>query len=162
MSGNRSATAMSAEPNLTPILDMVFQLITFFMLSISFKEASVDTRIHLPMFGSASPSSEDHQQDVVVLNISDNGTLSVYGHPCDLDEYLTHEATTIRAKYASEQKDSGDQELLATAVIRADKATPFTKLNQVLQACKKHGFRKVTLKVLGPAGTAETTDQVEL
>ena len=33
----------SAEPNLTPILDMVFQLITFFMLVISFKTAAIDT-----------------------------------------------------------------------------------------------------------------------
>ena len=32
----------SAEPNLTPILDMVFQLITFFMLVINFKTAAMD------------------------------------------------------------------------------------------------------------------------
>ena len=31
-----------AEPNLTPILDMVFQLITFFMLVINFKTAAID------------------------------------------------------------------------------------------------------------------------
>ena len=30
------------EPNLTPILDMVFQLITFFMLVINFKGAAMD------------------------------------------------------------------------------------------------------------------------
>lgn len=162
MSGNRTAAGMSAEPNLTPILDMVFQLITFFMLSISLKAASVDARIHLPVFGSARPSSEEHQQDVVVLNINESGMLSVYGHPCDLDEYLRHEATAIRAKAESDGKETDEHELRATAVIRADKETPFTKLNEVLQACKQHGFRKVTLKVLGPGGTAETTDQVDL
>jgi biopolymer transport protein ExbD len=34
--------ASNAEPNLTPILDMVFQLITFFMLVINFKSAAMD------------------------------------------------------------------------------------------------------------------------
>ena len=37
-----------AEPNLTPILDMVFQLITFFMLVINFKSASLDLSLRLP------------------------------------------------------------------------------------------------------------------
>ena len=32
-----SLRKVKAEPNLTPILDMVFQLITFFMLVINFK-----------------------------------------------------------------------------------------------------------------------------
>ncbi len=36
MSGSL-ATAANAEPNLTPMLDMVFQLVTFFMLVINFK-----------------------------------------------------------------------------------------------------------------------------
>src|SRR5436190_1151310 len=43
------------EPNLTPILDMVFQLITFFMLVINFKSASMDLSLRLPVVGSARP-----------------------------------------------------------------------------------------------------------
>ena len=55
MSGSLSHGA-SAEPNLTPMLDMVFQLITFFMLVINFKSAQLDMSLKLPIFGSLVPS----------------------------------------------------------------------------------------------------------
>jgi len=42
MSGALPGSSVKSEPNLTPILDMVFQLITFFMLVINFKSAELD------------------------------------------------------------------------------------------------------------------------
>ena len=38
-----------AEPNLTPLLDMVFQLITFFMLVINFSSENYDARVLTPI-----------------------------------------------------------------------------------------------------------------
>ena len=48
-------SADTAEPNLTPMLDMVFQLVTFFMLVINFQAASLDMSLKLPVVGSARP-----------------------------------------------------------------------------------------------------------
>lgn len=53
MSASVGGSGQKAEPNLTPILDMVFQLITFFMLVINFKSASMDLELKLPVLGSA-------------------------------------------------------------------------------------------------------------
>ena len=55
MSGSLPGGGVKAEPNLTPILDMVFQLITFFMLVINFKAAELDLSLQLPVLGSAKP-----------------------------------------------------------------------------------------------------------
>ena len=55
MSGSVSSE-VTADPNLTPLLDMVFQLITFFMLVINFKSAELDLALDLPVVGSARPS----------------------------------------------------------------------------------------------------------
>ena len=44
-------TEVKSEPNLTPMLDMVFQLITFFMLVINFKAAEIDQNLSLPVVG---------------------------------------------------------------------------------------------------------------
>ena len=55
MSSVHSQQQKSAEPNLTPILDMVFQLITFFMLVMNFKAAEIDATLLLPVIGSAKP-----------------------------------------------------------------------------------------------------------
>ena len=48
MSGSMTDTSR-CEPNLVPILDMVFQLITFFMLVVNFKATEVDRELTLPV-----------------------------------------------------------------------------------------------------------------
>jgi biopolymer transport protein ExbD len=67
MSGSASSTKL--EPNLTPILDMVFQLITFFMLVINFKAAELDLTLKLPVLGSAKPLPEGPNTKILVLNV---------------------------------------------------------------------------------------------
>jgi biopolymer transport protein ExbD len=57
------------DPNLTPILDMVFQLITFFMLVINFKAAELDLSLKLPVLGSARPLPEGATTKILVLNV---------------------------------------------------------------------------------------------
>ena len=59
----------SAEPNLTPILDMVFQLITFFMLVMNFKAAELDLSLQLPVLTSAKPLPEGTKVKLLVLNV---------------------------------------------------------------------------------------------
>jgi biopolymer transport protein ExbD len=83
----------SAEPNLTPILDMVFQLITFFMLVINFKTAAMDLDLKLPVVGSARPVDTQGQEDLLILNINSQGQLRVYGQLIsDVGSYIGHEA----------------------------------------------------------------------
>ena len=155
MAMTRSRSTKTAEPNLTPILDMVFQLITFFMLVVSFKTASLDPGIRLPVVGTARPCAQETEHNFVVLNIDAFGTLRVYGQACNLERYLAEEASAIRqAAYRNGQKEE-DAEFRMATVIRADKSTPFGQLNRVLAACKKHGFRNVTLKVLGKESPAQ-------
>ncbi len=70
MSGSLPGGGAKAEPNLTPILDMVFQLITFFMLVINFKAAELDLSLQLPVLGSAKPLPGDAKGlKFLVLNV---------------------------------------------------------------------------------------------
>lgn len=147
--------AEKAEPNLTPILDMVFQLITFFMLVVNFKTASLDMSLKLPVVGSAMPS-DSPDRDVLVLNIDEEGKLHVYGQVKDPATYIASEAQTALRTAQLENPDLkyGD-ELPVTVVIRADRATPFHLLNQVIRACQANGFRKFQYRAMsGPAGGA--------
>lgn len=146
MASKRARSNLSAEPNLTPILDMVFQLITFFMLVISFKTASMDPGIRLPVIGSAQPKQGETERHFAVLNIDSAGVLRVYGEAYDLEKYLSREAVAL-ARDASNKAAAGQADLALSAVIRADRETPFSELNRILAACKEHGFRNVTFKV---------------
>jgi biopolymer transport protein ExbD len=139
----------TAEPNLTPILDMVFQLITFFMLVISFKSAQLDMSLKLPVVASARPIDTEGSQDLLVFNINKEGQLTVYGTVKDIDSYIAGEAQSsyLAAKQKNPDLEPGD-DLPTTIVIRADKATPFHLLNRVIQVCQEHGFRNFSLKAM--------------
>ncbi len=58
-------------------LDMVFQLITFFMMVINFKSAALDMTLKLPVIGSAMPVDTKGEEDVLVMNLAPTGKLSV-------------------------------------------------------------------------------------
>src|SRR5258708_36637689 len=91
MSASMSSEA-AAEPNLTPILDMVFQLITFFMLVINLKNASIDESLKLTIVGSARTVDAKGQDDLLVLNINSQGDGIMYGAKRDLEKFMAQEA----------------------------------------------------------------------
>jgi len=140
----------SAEPNLTPMLDMVFQLVTFFMLVMNFKAASLDLTLHLPVIGSAKPVDTKGQEDLLILNIDKDGHLNVYGiAKQDVNGYIGGEAqaSLLAARRKNPDIKSGD-ELPSTVVIRADKSTAFNMLYKVIKICQDHGYRKFALKAM--------------
>src|ERR1700722_12350347 len=87
-------TELRAEPNLTPLLDIVFQLITFFMLVINFSQDNFDSRIKLPVAGSARPQDDvgKLEEERLVLNIDNKGNLIWNG------QVLTSEQATQKIK----------------------------------------------------------------
>jgi biopolymer transport protein ExbD len=145
----------SAEPNLTPMLDMVFQLVTFFMLVINFKSAQLDMNLKLPVVGSARPVDTKGQQDLLVLNIDAQGRLTVYNTPRDIESYVAGEAQSslLAARQKNPALRPGD-ELPTTVVIRADRSTPFHLLNRVIKACQDNGFRNFSLKAMNKTEAA--------
>ncbi len=141
--------AARAEPNLTPILDMVFQLITFFMLVINFKTASLDLSLRLPVIGSARPVDSKGQETLLILNVNAEGELLVYGTARDIERYIAGEAQAdlLAARQNNRNIEAGD-ELPTTVVVRADQATPFHLLNRVITTCQQHGYRRFALKAM--------------
>ncbi len=142
----------SAEPNLTPILDLVFQLITFFMLVINFKSAALDMSLKLPVVASARPVDTRGAQDLLVLNVDKQGQLLVYNTPKNIESYIAGEAQSsyLLARRQNPELQPGD-DLPTTVVIRADKATSFRLLNRVIKVCQDHGFRNFSLKAMNQA-----------
>lgn len=139
----------SAEPNLTPMLDMVFQLVTFFMLVINFKGAALDMSLKLPVLGSARPLDTGGREELFVLNIDSLGKLKVYGMEKDMKSYIASEARVTGLKMAASNPDfKPGNELPTMVVVRADKATPFKLLNDVIKTCQEHGFRHFALKAM--------------
>jgi biopolymer transport protein ExbD len=153
MSANLS-TELKAEPNLTPLLDVVFQLITFFMLMVNFSSDNYDRRITLPFAGSARPVEDDRQvsEDRLVLNIDKDGHLLMGGEVQSLHkavQTIKHQADLIKLNLkASGHKPDPSGSLPTTIVLRADKETAFSSLLGLIKACQSNGFRKFALKAM--------------
>ena len=147
MSGSQS----EGEADLTPILDMVFQLITFFMLVMNFKAAALDLTLKLPVVGSAMPVNTDGKEELLILNLSPSGDLTVYGEKVELERYIAVEADVSRmaAKGKGVEIKAGD-ELPTTIVIRSDESARFKDLYKVIKSCQDHGYRKFALKATRP------------
>ncbi len=146
----RLSQNLKAEPNLTPILDMVFQLITFFLLVINFKSAEIDLSLKLPVVGSARPVETHGQRGLLVLNIDNAGDLKIYGRLItNIEGYIRNEAqaSMLQSRMTPADLEAGN-ELPTTIVIRADRATPFRMINRVIRACQDNGFRNFALKAL--------------
>jgi biopolymer transport protein ExbD len=142
----------SAEPDLTPMLDMVFQLITFFMLVLNVKAAAMDLELSLPVVGSAKPVKDGGAEELMVLNINKDGVLKAFGQTVgndekDIERFIAQEAngSLANARKKHPEMKPGD-ELPSHVVVRVDKATPFKAFNTVLATCQRHGFRNFSLK----------------
>lgn len=152
------AAAMSsefkAEPNLTPLLDVVFQLITFFMLVINFSSDNYDQRIRLPVAASARPVDDDRQviEDRLVLNIDKRGHLLIGGEAQPLHQAIQtikHQADLVKLNLkATGAKRDPSGTLPTTIIFRADKDAVFSDLISLIRACQQNGFRKFALKAM--------------
>jgi biopolymer transport protein ExbD len=144
---------VAATPNLTPLLDMVFQLITFFMLVINFKSAELDQTLILPVVGSARPVPAG-SGPVLVLNVRvdkdhPNGCLVIYNSPHDnIDGYIANESEVelLANKMTKDDIHEGGKELPTLIILRADETTPFHVVNHVITCCQENGYRKFALK----------------
>lgn len=141
----------SAEPDLTPILDMVFQLITFFMLVINFKGASMDLSLKLPVLGSARPLEWSGKKEPMMLNINSEGKVQSYGQMIDVDPFVTREARLLKLELSSAGQLNKDGDLPVPVIIRADKMVTFATLNKIIKTCQQQGYREFSLSAMTKA-----------
>src|SRR3989304_2510514 len=64
------------EVNLIPMIDIVIQLITFFLMLVNFDESNNDERVRLPIADLARPS-EMETDEPFILNVSGYGQVNV-------------------------------------------------------------------------------------
>ena len=139
--------------NLTPLLDVVLQLITFFMMLIHFgtKIEGATASIQLPTAPSALPGG-DLGLDRLVVGVDAKGRL--------ISEGVALEGPSAQAWWADQARrrlaglaaiGARAAELPTLVVVRADKAASFGSVRGLLATAQENGFVRFTLIVLrGP------------
>jgi biopolymer transport protein ExbD len=139
-------TEIKAEPNLTPLLDVVLQLLMFFILCANFSSTQVNENIKLPLMQAARPEDK-RETDLLFLNITKEGAVEVVGKDpmkkqAEIKSFLrTYYQDTKRALEKEKSK-----EVPTVIVIRADRNADFKDVYQVMRWCKDIGFRKFQMR----------------
>lgn len=128
-----------AEGDLTPMIDMTFQLIAFFMVLVNFSAAEQDQRIKLPTSELATPEQPLKQPRTIQL--TDKGIVYFGGEEVPLEgltRLLQVDANNLR----------GDGELLSevTVIIRADRQAKTGQVQEIIQTCQEIGYEKFALR----------------
>ena len=140
MAGKRQGEPSTTEIDMTPMIDMTFQLITFFMFVMNFSEAEQDDRIQLPLSQLAKPV-EGVAETPITLQLTNSGSVIYAGELVAIGEigsYLDREKTTIL--------DSGKEPNSATVIVRADGRAKTGEVQEIIRICQDKGFERVALR----------------
>ena len=119
--------------NLTPMLDMVFNLLLFFLAATTFAKDEVELDLRLPHAASGQPAGDTKQ---LIVNVLADGNVNVDGRPVTL-EALRQRLT------AGKERDAG-----LSVLVRGDRAAQFGVGIQVLDACRLAKITKVDFAAL--------------
>lgn len=143
---------IKAEPNLTPLLDLVLQLLMFFMMCVNFVSEQVNQSIKLPTAQSARPMDKG-EVSVLFLNVNKNGQLEIPGQ--DAMSSLGDIGYYLKQQYADAERadklKGGPGVVTTSIIIRADEASSYGQVYQVLRLCKEVGYKKLQLRALTKA-----------
>jgi biopolymer transport protein ExbD len=119
--------------NLTPMLDIVFNLLLFFLAATTFAREEVAMDLRLPQARSGAESKGGHQ---LIVNVFADGRLQADGRVVTLE--------ALRQKLQAAAARDKDQAVL----VRGDKQAQFGIGLQVLDACRLAKIGKVDFAAL--------------
>ncbi|MCA9049772.1 MAG: biopolymer transporter ExbD [Planctomycetaceae bacterium] len=149
----KSAESTVPEVDMTPMIDIVFQLIAFFMVISNFEQQQADERVTLPRDQLAKPP-EVKRDDAFTINfgfekdkqgeVIDPTPYLFFG-----DEKLVVDQCAQRLKQESLfYKTIGTDLADVTVEIRADAGVPAGEVQKLIQLCQEQGieFQRFALK----------------
>lgn len=148
------------EPNFTPLLDLVLQLVMFFMLCANFVMDQTNVEIKLPAAIAAKAISE-REEYAIFLNVNDQGKVIL----ASTDQYKDSEGKvtdtldnaeqvrlflTRRAKedIAAAGPANKDKPPRSVIILRVHKECSFEKTYAIMKACRQAGYLKVQLRAI--------------
>lgn len=131
----RSRQAIDAvQIDITPMVDMVFLLLIFFLVATTFHQTEREMQIALPSAASAEPISMSLRE--LIINVSAEGGIIVSGRTLTDDDLsiVIREAVAINPQ----QK----------VTVRGDRTTAYANVVRVLDIAKRNGIQEPYLDTI--------------
>jgi len=120
------------ELNLTPMIDLVFNLLIFFMVTTEFAKEENELAVVLPAASAAMPLTAKPKE--IFVNVTDKGEFFMLNKRVSEEEIETY---LIRA--------ARNNPVQQKVIIRADKRVPFASVVKVMDLCNKAQVRDYTV-----------------
>lgn len=119
------------EMNMTPLIDVVFNLLVFFLVATSFQRVQRELQVALPKAKASETMSMEIQP--VAVTVSRNGEVSMGGQPVTIEELPKR----LKAAMAAVRKPR--------VYVRGDAKAYHERIVAVLNACQEAGISDVSL-----------------
>ncbi len=116
---------------MTPMIDVVFQLIIFFVTTIELEKAAIDESIRLAMAPHGAPVEQKDPREVVI-DVDNSGRISVARNYMN-EAFLRNQLRKVVAEHGQ----------TTPVVIRGDIKTKHEDIRKVMDACSFAGLWKV-------------------
>ncbi len=136
----RGGGPTSTEIDMTPMIDMTFQLITFFMFVMNFSEAEQDDRIQLPSSQLAKPA-EGVIEKPITLQLMNTGDVIYAG-----ERVAVRDIAARLEREKSVMLDEGLEPSAATVIVRADGRAKTGEVQDIIRICQEKGFERFALR----------------
>jgi biopolymer transport protein ExbD len=134
MSVKIKRTSALGSLSITPLIDVVFLLLIFFLVSSRFSEEERELDLNLPSVTEALPATA--QPDELVVNVDEQGRYFIDGAFRQVEQV---EQILRRAK--------ANNPLTQTVVIRADREANWEPVAIAIGLCKKVGINEFTATI---------------
>jgi biopolymer transport protein ExbD len=129
------------EADSTPFIDMVFQLIAFFMILVNFSQTELDEKVILPKSQIVRPI-EAPLTSPILLQLTDQGMVRIAGEEVTIEAlgpYLDREVQLLTAANKSIAE--------ANIVIRGHKDAKTSDVQRLIKECQGRQFQNFALRV---------------
>ena len=123
--------------DMTPMMDIVFQLIAFFMIVATYVTRE-KVEVELPLAVNAAVA--ENQQGRMMISITIDGQVWAGSQPLNLDEL------------AGQVREWREDNAEAKIVIRADRSNSYGLVKQVMKVCRDAGLADIIFSSFQPGG----------
>jgi biopolymer transport protein ExbD len=129
--------------NMTPLIDIVFQLLIFFLVSSHLARQETQLPLPLPTAASGVEEAQAEESPRLTINLLADGTVRLAGHK------LTTDQLSVRLKQLRATLDASTE-----LRVRGDRAVAYEYVEPILQGCAAAGWSRVTFAVREPTDSS--------
>ncbi len=126
--------------DMTPLIDVVFLLLIFFMVSTTFDKQQ-QLKVDLPE--ASAKAEEQHQQKTIEVVVDGKGRFYVGGR-----ELVTHDVETLKRAFKKISEGKPETPIRVTA----DRRAPFQSVVEVMDAAAQLGMQRLSFLTQAAAG----------